>query len=103
MVMSSYDPYAWNAVLMKTQLTLLFHVDDLLLSHRKSQVVTNYIKMLDTACGKDDPLTVTRVKLHDHLGMTLDFVAKGGAIFTQHDAMNYFWMSLPEESRRDVD
>ena len=61
--------------------------------------MNNYVKSLDTACGKNDPLTVTRGKLHEHLGMTLDFRTKGRAIFAQHGAMKKFWMIPPEELR----
>ena len=84
---------------MKKQLTLLFHIDDLLLSHGKSHAVTNYIKLLDAACVKNDLLTMTRGKLHEHLVATLDFREKGSVIFTQHDAIKNFWMSFPEELR----
>ena len=60
MVMSPCDPCVWSAVVMNTQLTLLFHADEVLLSHEKLQALTDYIKLLDRAYGKSDPLTVTR-------------------------------------------
>ena len=61
--------------------------------------MTNYIKTLETACGKNGPLTVTRGKSHECIGMTLDFSTKGRAIFTQHDTIKKFWMNLPEALR----
>ena len=54
---------------------------------------------MDRACGKDDPLKVTRGKLHEHLGMSLDFRTKGRVIFTQCDSMKKFWSSLLEDLR----
>ena len=99
MVMTPYNPCTWNAVVMKMQLTFLFNTYDLIFSHGKSQVVTNCIKFLDIACGKNYPLTVTRGKSHDHLDMTLYFRTKDPTIFTQCGAIKKFWMSLPEELR----
>ena len=46
-VMNPYDPCAWNAVVSGTQLTLLFHIDDALLTHKLSTEVTRQIKLLD--------------------------------------------------------
>ena len=60
-------PCAWNVMVMQTQLTLVFHVDDLLISHVKPQAVTNCVKTLDVAHGRNEPLKVTRGKLHEHL------------------------------------
>ena len=78
-------------------LTLLFPVDDVMLSHVMANVVSDHMKLLDEVCGKNDPLTVTRGKIHECLGMTIDFRTKGRVAFSQHDAIKKFWMSLPEE------
>jgi hypothetical protein len=36
-------------------------------------VVTNIIAKLQKRYGNETPLTITWVKVHDYLGMTLDF------------------------------
>ena len=54
-------------------LALLFPTDDALLSHMKSQAVTNHIKLLDSEYEKNGPLAATCRKLHKHLGMSFDF------------------------------
>ena len=94
--MSPHDPCVWNTVVMKSQLTSLFHIDDLMLSHGRSQVVTSCVKSLDAACSKNDTLTIAGGKFHEHLGVTLYFRSKGRLIFTQCDVVKKFWMSLPE-------
>ena len=63
-------------------------------THEMSSVVLEQIKLLDEVHGKNDPLTATRGKIHEHLGMTIDFRNKGSVAFSQHDAMKKFWLSL---------
>ena len=60
-------------------MTIVWHVDNMKISHKDSKVVTNIIKKLDeqyskTASGKNVPLTVTQGKNHEYLGMKLDYL-----------------------------
>ena len=95
--MNPYEPCAWNKMIQGTQLTVLFHIDDLMISHKLPQVVTEQIKLLDEVYGKHDPLTVTRGKIHEYLGITIDFSLKRGVAFSQFDFVKKFWSSLPED------
>ena len=65
------------------QCTMLWHVDDLKISHFMPKTVTKVIKQLEKKFGK---LQVTRGKAHDCLGMTLDHASPGKVkiIMTQH-------------------
>ena len=44
--------------------------------------MTDQITMLEEVYGKDGLLTVIRGKLHEYLGMTLNFRTKGCVIFS---------------------
>jgi hypothetical protein len=59
------------------QCTIMWHVDDLKISHVNNSVNTNIIKMIDYEFGKEAPLAITRGKIHDYLGMTLNNSEKG--------------------------
>jgi hypothetical protein len=48
-------------------------VDDLKISHVDANVVTGVIQQLEETFGNKAPLTVTWGKVHEYLGMTLDF------------------------------
>ena len=48
-------------------------MDDLKISHKKSTVVDSTIASLKKEYGKDGEMTVKRGKLHDYLGMKLNF------------------------------
>jgi hypothetical protein len=40
-------------------------------------VNTDIIKRINEEFGKEAPITITRVKVHDYLGMTLDYSERG--------------------------
>jgi hypothetical protein len=59
------------------QCTVLWHVDDLKISHVDAKVNSHIIDLIDDEFGKEAPLTITRGDIHDYLGMTLDYSEKG--------------------------
>ena len=64
---------------------MLFHVDDPMLTHTGSSIVTKFIKMMDKVCGNKDPLVVTRGKINEFLGMSINLGLKMGVGITQYD------------------
>jgi hypothetical protein len=54
------------------QCTILWHVDDLKISHVDKEVVEYILRMLNERYGKEVPLTVTRGKVHEYLGIVFD-------------------------------
>jgi hypothetical protein len=69
------NPCDWcvaNKTMDGKQCTILWHVDDLKISHVDSAAVSTVIRMIDEEFGKEAPITVARGKAHDYLGMTLD-------------------------------
>ena len=74
------NPYDWcvaNKMIDGKQCTIVWHVDDLKISHVDADTVTSTIKLIDDEFGNEAPITVTRGKVHDYLGMTLDYTEKG--------------------------
>ena len=55
------------------QCTIVWHVDDLKISHVNKKVVTKVIDLLKKEFGKEAPLTVTRGKIHEYLGIKIDY------------------------------
>ena len=79
-----WNPCDWcvvNKIIDGKQFTIGWHVDDLKLSHADPKVVTAEIEWLEREFGKDSPaktpLTVRRGKVHEHLGMTIDYSIPG--------------------------
>lgn len=69
-----YDPCMTNKVVNGKQMTIIWHVDDLLVSHGDFSEVDKIIEWLSTRYKTPNkPLKATRGAKHDYLGMMLEF------------------------------
>lgn len=79
--LNPYDPCVANKTVDGSQLTIVWHVDDLKVSHKSSAVVTRmanwlkqtYKRLFDDGSGS---LKCIRGDVHEYLGMTLDYSIK---------------------------
>ena len=74
-----YDSCVANKMINGQQFTILWHVDDLKISHKDKKVVDQFIewakkKYEDSHITK---LKASRGKVHDYLGITLDYSKTG--------------------------
>ena len=90
-----YDPCVANKVVNGKQLTIVWHVDDLKISHVDADEVTKVIDWLKGIYG--DNMRVSRGKVHDYLGMILDFSQKGECRVTMIDYIKQILEEFPEE------
>ena len=72
-----YDAFVANKQVEGKQQTVRFHVDDLLSSHKDKKVNDAFDKWLNKMYGAHGAVKVTRGKVHDYLGMILDFSTPG--------------------------
>ena len=92
-----YDWCVANKQINGQQCTLVWHVDDMKISHADSRVVDDIIKMLEQEFGKEAPLTIHRGKIHDYLGMTLDFSIAGKVQISMEEYIKNMLTELPED------
>ena len=59
---------------------MVWHVDNLRISHMEEDVVEEMLKILDNMFVKDSLLALTRGKVLEYLGMTLDYSRTGKVI-----------------------
>ena len=86
-ILNPYDPCVANKLVNGHQLTIVWHVDDLKISHKEPKTVTRmvtwlrrtYERMFDDGSGA---MKICRGKLHEYLGMTLDYRVKGQVTFS---------------------
>jgi hypothetical protein len=74
------NPFNWciaNKMIDGKQCTILWHLDDMKISHVNEKTNTYIIKLINYEFGEEAPLTITRGKVHDYLGMTLDYSNTG--------------------------
>jgi hypothetical protein len=94
-----YDFCVANKTINGKQCTIVWHVDDLKVSHVDPKVVTTVLESLDArygqeiVAGKRAPLTTNQGKVHDYLGMTLDYSEPG---FVKIDMTEYVAKILDE-------
>lgn len=75
--LNPYDCCVANKIMDGHQCTIIWHVDDLKISHVDPDVVTGIINKLNDTYGELQELTATRDKVHEFLGMTLDYNEEG--------------------------
>ena len=68
-----YDSCVANKIIDGMQCTILWHVDDIKMSHVSQGVLESVMKRIEACFGREAPLTVTRGPVHEYLGMTIDF------------------------------
>ena len=74
-VLNPYDPYITNMMIDGHQMTVTWYVDDIKVYHKDPFQVTKCACYLQLIYGKTP--TVKRGKIHDYLGMKLDFSERG--------------------------
>ena len=75
-----YDPCVANRVVRKLQQTIVFHVDDLKSSHKDPKVNDEFVTWLNRKYGEHGAVAVHRGKIHEYLGMELEYTKKGELI-----------------------
>ena len=93
------NPYDWciaKNIINGSQCTIVWHVDDLKLSHKYPEVIEKIIASLDKEYGKIGKMTVRRGKIHEYLGMTLDFSRPGKFIMYMEHYIDEVMKDLPK-------
>ena len=75
------------------QCTIVWHVDDLRLSHVEEEAVNDMIERLNKEFGGRESMTVSEGKIHDYLGIMLDYRTKGPL---KVDMISYIYGTLEE-------
>jgi hypothetical protein len=96
--LNPYDECVANKMVNGKQCTIVWHVDDLKISHADSDVTENIVETLQLKYGSEEaPVTVTRGKVHDYLGMTLNYTTKGKVIVQMEEYVKELLNSVKEE------
>lgn len=92
------NPYDWcvaNKLINGKQHTIGWHVDDFVMTHEDPAVNNELISWFSEKYGKLSPLTVHRGRVHNYLGMTLDFTTKGEVRVTMFDYIERMLTECP--------
>ena len=99
-----YDPCVANKMIDGSQFTIVWHVDDLKLSHKNPHVVSkmiNHLKKLYERLpnGEVKHMTVQRGKSLNYLGMNFDLSTKGVVAITMPHHINKVINEFPGKLR----
>jgi hypothetical protein len=94
---NQYDQCVANKMIHGNQCTVLWHVDDLKMSHKEPEVVSSILTMLEKEFGEEAPMTITRGTTHDYLGMRIQYEADRKVTFTMDHYVNTMLNELPND------
>ena len=86
--LNPYDSCIANKMVNGSQLTVVWHVNDLKLSHKEQCMVDLLIDQLNEEFGKEGPLNLSQGMVHDYLGMELDFTNPGSVLINMEASVN---------------
>ena len=93
-----YDPCVANKMIDGHQMTICWHVDDLLVGHKSPTTVTNTLNWLKERYETPDkPLAATRGNLHEYLGMNINFSQPGSVSFNMIPYITKVLHDFPEK------
>lgn len=97
--MNPYDLCVCNNQVSNKKISLIYHIDDLMLSHVMAQVVTLFIKKSEREYWQHDKLTVTCGFVHKYLGMTIDFRMKQASAMSLYNFVKKLYILLPNSMK----
>ena len=92
-----YNQCMANKIINCKQCTIVWHVDDLKISHVKKNVIDGIIKCLNKKFGKESPLTTTSGKVLKYLGLTLDYTKNGKVKISMYEYIKKLIEGAPED------
>ena len=86
-------------------MTVVWHVDDMKVSHVNPEKVTEMIDWVQECFSGDNigKLKITRGKLHEFLGMTFNFKIKGEGKITMNDFVTNIISTFPNSKEQIYD
>ena len=96
-VINDYDWCVANKNINGKQCTIVWHVDDLKISHVDPKVVDEVIASLKAEYGQVGEMTVRRGKVHDYLGMKLDFSKPKQVVVNMEEMIDEILSDAPED------
>jgi hypothetical protein len=101
-----YDPCVANKNVKGKQLTVVWHVNDLKVSHCKPSILTRMTEWLKSTYKRlfEDGyggMTISQGKIQDYLGMTLDFTIPGKVKITMIDYVKDILLLFSEHDKSD--
>jgi hypothetical protein len=90
-----YDPCVANKMINGSQMTLRWHVDDLMISHTSNEAISQFLRALKDIYG--DNLAENTGSVHDYLGMIFNFSDRSNVKINMTKYLTKVIVDFPEE------
>jgi hypothetical protein len=100
--LNPYDPCVANKMVNGQQLTVSWHVDNLKASHKDPKVIDQFIQWIKDTYGSIGEVKVTRGKIHEYLGMKLDYSVPGQVSIDMSDYVQSMIDGFPYKQLKGV-
>ena len=88
-MINDYDPCVANTMVNTSQMTMVWHVADLKVSHREGKEITKLLLYLGKIYGTN--IIVICGKIHDYLGIDFNFSQEGVEAINDEQHCKDFW------------
>ena len=92
-----YDSCMVNKMINGKQCTIIWHVDDFKLSHLEQSILDSITEQLNECYGWETPLTIHHGKVHDYLGMVIDYSEEGKVKFSMPNYIEGLLDEAPDD------
>jgi len=92
-----YDSCVANKIVNGKQFTIVWHVDDLKASHKELRMLKQFAVQLNDEFGRETPISKSYGKIHDYLGMTLDYSKSVEMQITMRDYIKLILHDVPDD------
>ena len=95
---NKFDERTCNKMINEYQYTIQVHIDDLKLSHVQQDELNTIIDQLNGVFGpNDNMLKASYGKIHEYLGMIIDWSTEGKVVFTMYDYLEDILSEAPAD------
>ena len=85
-----------NNTIDNKQCTLIWHIDNMKISHVDPVFISSVLADIDAEYGKITKITITRGKVHKYHRMTIDYSLQGKLILLMIDYIGNMLDNIPE-------
>jgi hypothetical protein len=96
--LNPYDPSITNKMVNGHQMAVSWHVDNLKISHIDPYEGTKFIEWIKEKYGSIGEVKATRGKIHEYLGMKLDYSISGQVTVAMQDYVTTMIEQFPKEA-----
>jgi len=97
--LNPYDTCITNKIINGKKCMIGWHVDDLKISQVDPKVVESIVVQLNNKYGKEEQISMNRGKVHDNLGMTIDYSATGKVSFGMQGYIDQNILEAPSDMK----